>query len=88
MILHFLANSGRFCDRGATLRRRNPLLSPDNFTWGDLMKIKWFVVNVTAVGFPDGAEHAILGVILAVRFWPIQTVFAVGEPLSDVGTAS
>ena len=52
------------------------------------MKIKWFVVNVTAVGFPDGAEHAILGVILAVRFCPIQTVFAVGEPLSDVGTAS
>ena len=32
------------------------------------MKIKWFVVNETAVGSPDTAEHAILRVILAVRF--------------------
>ena len=29
------------------------------------MKMKWFVANVTAVGAPDIAERAILGVILA-----------------------
>ena len=32
------------------------------------MKIKWFVVNVTAVGCPDKAEHTILGVVLAGCF--------------------
>ena len=32
------------------------------------MKIKWFVVNVIAVGPPDRADRAILGVILAVLF--------------------
>ena len=26
-----LANSGRFCDQGATLLCKNPLLSPNNF---------------------------------------------------------
>ena len=52
------------------------------------MKIKWIVVNVTAVGSPDSAAHAIFGVILAVRFLPIQTVVTAGEPLSDVETAS
>ena len=29
---HFLANSGRICGRGATLRCRNPALSPKKFT--------------------------------------------------------
>ena len=29
------------------------------------MKIEWLVADVTAVGFLDRAEHAILGVILA-----------------------
>ena len=43
---------------------RNLLLSPNNFIQGHLVKIKWFVANVTAVGSPDRAEHAILGVIL------------------------
>ena len=51
------------------------------------MKTKWFVVNVTAVGSPDRAEHTIWGVILAVGFSPIQAVHAVGEPISDVGAA-
>ena len=32
------------------------------------MKIKWLVANVTAVGSPDRAERAILGLILAERF--------------------
>ena len=49
------------------------------------MIIKWFVNNVTAVGFPDRAECAILGVTLAVRFSAIQAVFAIG---GVVGTAS
>ena len=32
------------------------------------MKIEWLVANARAVGFPDRAERAILGVILAERF--------------------
>ena len=63
-----LVNSGHFCGRGATLRCRNPLLSPSNFTRGRLMKIEWLVTNVTVVGCPDRAERAILGVILGVCF--------------------
>ena len=52
------------------------------------MKIKCFFVNLTAVGSPDRGEHAILAVTLAVRFWPIKAVFAAGELLGDVETAS
>ena len=33
------------------------------------MKIKWLVADVTAVGPPDRAEHAVLVVILAGRFF-------------------
>ena len=57
----FLDNSGNFCGRGATLWCGNSLLSPNEFTLGDLMKIKWFVNNVSAARSPDRAEHAILG---------------------------
>ena len=64
------------------------LLSPNKFTLGDLMNIESLVINVTAVGSSDRAEHAIFGMILAVRFLAIQAVFATGEPLSDGGTAS
>ena len=32
------------------------------------MKIKWLVVDVTAVGSLDRAEQAILGVIVAGRY--------------------
>ena len=42
-------------------------VSPNNFTWDHLMKIKWLVTNVTAVESPERAEHAILGVIVARR---------------------
>ena len=63
----FFANSGRICRLGATLRCRTPLLSRNNFTQGHLMKIKWLVTNVTAVGSPGRAERAILRVILAGR---------------------
>ena len=52
------------------------------------MKIEWLVTYVvTAVNSSDRAAHAILGVILAGRFfWQIQAVFVVREPLCDVGT--
>ena len=43
--------------------------------------------DVTAVGSPDRAERAILGMILGV-FWSIQATFVVGEPLCDVGIPS
>ena len=53
------------------------------------MKIKWLVTKVTAVGSPYRAKRAILGVILAGRFLPIQAVFVVGgELVCDVGTPS
>ena len=52
------------------------------------MKIELLVTDVIAVGSPDRAEHAVLGVILAGLFWPIQTVFVVRERLCDVGTPS
>ena len=52
------------------------------------MKIEWLVTNVTAVKCPDRARHAILGVILAGRFSPIQAVLMAMEPLHDVGTPS
>ena len=49
-------------------------------------KKEWLVTDVTAVGSPHRAERAILGVILAGRFLPIQAVFAVKGHLGDVGT--
>ena len=53
------------------------------------MKIEWLVTNVTAVGSPDRAKRAILGVILAGDFFcPIQAVFVVKEPLCDVKNPS
>ena len=59
----FLANLGCFavgeCDAGT------PFLSPNRITSGNLMKTKWLVANVTAVGAPDRAERATLEVILA-----------------------
>ena len=53
------------------------------------MKIESLVSAVTAVGSPNRAERAMLGVILAgCLFWPIQDIFVVAEPLCDVGTSS
>ena len=86
---HFLANSGRFCDRGATLRDRNPLLSPHKFAQGHLVKIEWLVADVTAVRSLDRAERAILGVILAgCVFGQFRTYLWSARPLCDVGTSS
>ena len=40
------------------------------------MKIKWLVTDITAVGSPDRVKRAILGVILAGRFFrAIQAIF-------------
>ena len=50
------------------------------------MKIEWLISDVMAVGSLDRAERAILGLILAVCFWPNQFIFLVGEPLCGVGT--
>ena len=48
--------------------RRNPFLSPNNFTQGHVSKIEWLVTNVTAIESPERAEHAFWGVILTERF--------------------
>ena len=52
------------------------------------MKIEWLVTVVTAVVSLDRGGRAILGVILVWRFWSIQAIFVIGEPLCDVGTPS
>ena len=39
--------------------------------------IEWLVADVTRVGFADGAERDILGMILGV-YSPIQAVLVVG----------
>ena len=52
------------------------------------MTIEWLVANVTAVESPDRAEHAILGVNLAGRFFADVGRFVVGEPLYGVGSPS
>ena len=51
------------------------------------MKKDSLVINVTAVGSPDRAKPAILGVIFGI-FWPVQATFVAGEPLCDVGTTN
>ena len=53
------------------------------------MKIELFVTNVIAVGSPDRAERATLGVILAGRlFGQFRPIFVVGESLCDVRITS
>ena len=42
-------------------------MSPTSVTQGHIMKIERLVADVTDVGSPDKAEHAMLGVILAGR---------------------
>ena len=70
-------------------------MSSNNFTQGHLVKRKWLVANVTAVGSLDRlSERAIFGLILVGRdfgwtcFCPNQAVFVVAEPLCGVGTSS
>ena len=47
------------------------------------------VTDVTVVGSPGRAEHAILGVILAGRLFCLnQDIFVVAEPPCDVGTSA
>ena len=64
-----------------------PLLSPNNFTEGHLMKKEWLVANATPAMSPDRAERGILGMMVGV-FLAIQAVFVVGEPFCYVGTPS
>ena len=53
------------------------------------MNMEWLVTNVTAVGFPRRAEHAILAVIFGSAFlWAIQTIFVIKEVVCDAGTPS
>ena len=61
----FLANTGHFCGRWATLWCRNLLLSFNNSTWGHFVKIEWLVADVIAVGILDRAERAVFEVIVA-----------------------
>ena len=70
-------------------------MSSNKFTQGHLMKLKWLVADITAVGSPYIAERAISAVILVGRcfgqFRPclsIQAVFAIGESICDVGNPS
>ena len=64
-------------------------MSPSNFTQDHLTKLEWLVTDVTAVGSPDRVGLAILEMIFAKYvFWPIQAIFAVGEPLCEAGTPS
>ena len=53
------------------------------------MKIELLVADLTAVGSPDRAKGAILGVILAGRFFGHFRLYLwAGEPRYDVGTPS
>ena len=45
-----------------------PFWSPNNFTQGHFLKIKWLVTDVTAIGSPDKEERATLRVILTRCF--------------------
>ena len=65
-----LANLCRICCPGATLRCRKPLLSPNTFTYGHLLKIESLVADVTSVGSPARAEGDIMGMLLDI-FCPI-----------------
>ena len=51
------------------------------------LKIKWSFADVTAFGSRERGERDIVGMIPSV-FGPIQTAFAVREPLFDVGISS
>ena len=64
----FLANSGHFYGRGATLWCRILFSSPSNFTQNHFLKIEWLFADITPVRSPDRAEPDILGMILAGRF--------------------
>ena len=44
-------------------------MRPNKFTQGHLLKIEWLFTDVTAVGLPGRAERAILGKIVAGRFF-------------------
>ena len=54
-------------------------MSSNNFTQGHSVKIEWLISDVTVVGYPEIAERANLGGIVAGRvFSPIQVIFVIG----------
>ena len=73
------------CGLKATVWCTNPLLSPNKLSCGRFLEIEGLIADVTAIGSPDRAKRAILGVMLVHCFLPIQAVFVVGEPLCCVG---
>ena len=48
-------------------------MSPNKSIEGHLLEIEWLVADVTAVGAPDRAEQAILGMMLAEQFFVNST---------------
>ena len=60
-------------------------MSPNDFNYGQLMKIEWLVTYVTPVGSPDRAERGIFGVILDV-FWSVQVDVDVDVVISGPGS--
>ena len=71
---HFFANLGRICGREAILWCRNPLLSPNNFTYGQLLKTEWLVAYVTPVSSPAKAEREFFKVDFGL-FWKNKPPF-------------
>ena len=64
-------------------------MSPDNFTWGQSIKIEWLVADVAAVRSPDRSECVILGGYFSrALFLQIQAVFVAGKPFCGEGTPS
>ena len=50
--LTFLVHLGHFCSQKAALWCGDTFLSPKNLSYDHLMKLKWLIANITAVGSP------------------------------------
>ena len=74
LMLMRLVNLLHFRGRGATLCSGDIFLDPKNLSQDHSMKLKWLVVNVTAVGSPTRAESADFGLCLMClfgKFWAV-----------------
>ena len=61
-------------------------MSSNKFALGHSMKMEWLIANATAVGSPDRAGRAILGVFVVGRvFGQSRSFFVVGELICGVG---
>ena len=63
-------------------------MSPNIFIYGHLVKTQWLVADMIAIGSPDRANCAVLGVILAGRVLANPGRFVVEEPLCGAGAPS